>query len=397
MDLAPLATVSTPTARARSARPALRRLALVVLVALVATLLPATAAGAGPRVPEAVRRLRAQPEDQSVTLRWRAPADADAHRIRSYRIRVRAVVTPIERADAGPSGARVFGGAAIRLDQAPWQVAILQTGREGVNAQFCGGSLIHPRWVLTAAHCVERASPAAIQIGDGITDLDQVRPRQRIDVARIILHPRWNGVIGSGIDLALVELTRPARVTSVIPLDGRRAIPAGTEGFVSGWGHTNPNLRPDSTGFRPRFPAELQGASVQVLAGPGDSCGLYGRAYDENDHVCAAEPGVVDTCAGDSGGPLALVRDDQWVLSGVTSFGRGCGLENYPGVYARVAPHVRWIHRHVDDLRGFGGTVPTRAAEIDGLTNGMTYRFTVAARTPRGLGAPATITATPRR
>lgn len=372
-----------------------RGLLLVVVVATTMASLTVVPASAGPDTPEAVRNLRAESGSGAVALRWRAPIDAAAHEILGYRVRHRAVVDAHRAASAGPAVARVFGGDAIALRQAPWQVAVLATGVTGINAQFCGGSVIHPRWVLTAAHCVSDrrgpTDPAAIEIGDGVTDLERIRPIRRIAVERIIVHPDWFGTdITSQVDLALIELSRPVRISEPIALDRRRITRSGMEGWVSGWGSTAADL---GGGSQPSFPRYLQGATVEVLAGPGDPCGRYG-VYDETEHICAADPGVVDTCSGDSGGPLALLRNDQWVLSGVTSFGVGCGRPAYPGIYARVAPHVRWITRYVDDLRWQSERTTRRSVVVDDLADGLAYRFEVAARTPSGPGAWSTIEAT---
>ena len=382
--------------RRRSARGPRRGPTFLVVVACALAGLAVTPASAGPDAPEAVRDLRAEPAAGAVSLRWRAPVDAAAHEITGYQVRYRAVVDAHPAASAGPDVARVFGGDAIALGQAPWQVAVLSTGVSGINAQFCGGSVIHPLWVLTAAHCVSNRrgpiAPGEIEIGDGVTDLERVPRKRRIGVERIVVHPGWFGSdVTEQVDLALVELSRPVRFSEPITLDRRRATPRGTEGWVTGWGSTAPDL---GGGSRPDYPRELQGATVQVLAGPGENCGRYG-VYNEAEHICAADPGIVDTCSGDSGGPLALLRNDRWVLSGVTSFGVGCGRPAFPGVYARVSSHVRWITRHVDDLRWRSERTTRRSAVVDDLIDGSAYRFQVAARTPAGLGDRSAVEATP--
>lgn len=379
------------------ARRGLRRaLTLLLIGATAVATLGVLPAAAGPAAPEPVRGLRGEAGDGTVALRWRAPVDAADHDVIGYRVRHRAVVEPHRAWSAGPSIGRVYGGDAIALRQAPWQVAILYAGVRGIDAQFCGGSVIHPRWILTAAHCVSdggvTVAAADIRVGDGITDLERVRPRRRIPVDRIIVHPGWLGNdITTEVDLALLELKRPVRFSEPIALDHRRTTPSGTEGWVSGWGSTAADLGP---GSQPAWPRLLQGATVQILAGPGESCGRY-RVYDETRHLCAADPGFIDTCSGDSGGPLALLRNGRWVLSGVTSFGLGCGRPAFPGIYARVSAHLRWIRGHVDDLRWQTRRTDRRSVVVDELTDGLTYRFQVAARTPTGPGAPSAIRVTP--
>jgi len=77
----------------------------------------------------------------------------------------------------------------------------------------------------------------------------------------------------------------------------------------------------------------------------------FGGAEITPDHICAGHSGA-DSCDGDSGGPLMARRrggasngDDQWVIVGITSFGIGCNDPKFPGVYAKVTPHLKWIKK----------------------------------------------------
>ena len=67
--------------------------------------------------------------------------------------------------------------------------------------------------------------------------------------------------------------------------------------------------------------------------------------------LCAAgnsEKGITDTCQGDSGGPLVCEESGHYIVRGVTSWGDGCALEGYPGVYARVSSALGWIRDIMD-------------------------------------------------
>lgn len=59
--------------------------------------------------------------------------------------------------------------------------------------------------------------------------------------------------------------------------------------------------------------------------------------------ICAGGQFALDACDGDSGGPLMQLIGTSWTSIGVVSFGRGCGVEGWPGVYTRVAEYVDWI------------------------------------------------------
>lgn len=67
------------------------------------------------------------------------------------------------------------------------------------------------------------------------------------------------------------------------------------------------------------------------------------RTYIDDTQFCAGGTYIEDTCDGDSGGPLMKFTDNYWVVEGIVSFGRACGLEGWPGVYTRVSSFEDWI------------------------------------------------------
>jgi secreted trypsin-like serine protease len=282
---------------------------------------------------------------------------------------------------------RVVGGRSVDIAEVPWQVAILRAAQpDPFRAQICGGSLIHPRWVVTAAHCVGAASPATLQIGAGFTNLSEIASADRIGVTRVKIHPRWNRA-ASTADIALLELSRPVPADWTIRLDRSASLTPGTQGFISGWGTVEWSTN--------QFPDDLQGAGLGILAGPGQACGLYGSDYREEVHVCAGVDGLVDTCQGDSGGPLVVPDAGKWNLAGITSFGVGCAFESFPGVYTRVSRYVAWIERKVPDLTWRTRPSPGAEVVIDGLSTAVLYEFSVKAENAAGLGPRARVVVAP--
>ena len=134
---------------------------------------------------------------------------------------------------------RIVGGVKANFDIFPWQVALIRpskgSGKRGFR-QFCGGTLIAPSWVLTAAHCVYRGKPKKMQVLVGTNNLD--RGGQRIDVRSIITHKAYSPRTSEN-DIALLKLAKPVRRTTVKILDAVRAKEVAKPGTVAatiGWG-----------------------------------------------------------------------------------------------------------------------------------------------------------------
>ncbi|XP_017138040.1 uncharacterized protein LOC108152905 [Drosophila miranda] len=230
---------------------------------------------------------------------------------------------------------KIIGGKAARKGEWPWQVAILNRFKEA----FCGGTLVAPSWVLTAAHCVRKV--LYVRLGEHNLDYEDGSEVQ-LRVLKSFKHPNFDRRTVDS-DVALLRLPKPANATTWIGYSCLprpfQALPKNVDCTVIGWGKRRNH---DAAGT-----SVLHKANVPII--PMDNCrNVYHDYTITKNMFCAGHRrGLIDTCAGDSGGPL-LCRDTTkpnhpWTIFGITSFGDGCAKRNKFGIYARVPNYVDWV------------------------------------------------------
>lgn len=242
-----------------------------------------------------------------------------------------------------PQG-RIVGGRNSFIGEWPWQVLVKEATWLGLFIKNkCGGVLISDKYALTAAHCQPGfLSSLLVILGehDLSGDIGRFKPVS-IPVRRMIVHRRYNPATFEN-DLALLELERPVEFQPhIVPicLPGRNEDFTGRTSYVTGWGKLS---------HGGSVPNVLQYVQVPILS--NEKCQkmflLAGhiKSIREN-FVCAGyDGGNRDSCEGDSGGPLTLLRDDgRWVLVGTVSHGIRCAEPNMPGVYMRTSAYRAWI------------------------------------------------------
>jgi trypsin len=264
---------------------------------------------------------------------------------------------------------KVVGGHTADISQYPWQAAVAFTGSGNAHdRQFCGGELITSRIVLTAGHCVfdtdpdcgpfsdfgrppfctnlldpggdgsPKIDPNDVNVVLGRTTLSNASQGAEISVVGTAYQSNYDGDYGTGVprfDVGYLVLSTPSSQPQIHIADQTQGAlwDAGSSVDISGWGTTK-----KCTANCGSTSDSLMAATTHIV--DDATCSLdYGSDFDSTTMVCAGEPaGGVDTCAGDSGGPLqASLGGGAYVLVGVTGWGDGCAQAGAPGVYTRVA------------------------------------------------------------
>lgn len=234
---------------------------------------------------------------------------------------------------------QIVGGHDTDIAAWPWQVALIERDNAGSAVSLCGGTLVAPTIVLSAAHCFYDEnlggfpSPEGRSIIAGRTLLSS-NDGQEIPVSTYYWFNDSNGQplydpYAGRWDVVIVVLEWPAP-GAAIKIAGDGDVSAWTPGrtaFATGWGKLS-----EIGDISDR----LQVVDLEVQ--PDTACSSVYGAFDSETMLCAGVlEGGKDTCQGDSGGPLVVPVGNEYRLIGDTSFGAGCARAGTPGVYGRLA------------------------------------------------------------
>uniref|UniRef100_F6TQ11 Vitamin K-dependent protein C n=1 Tax=Callithrix jacchus TaxID=9483 RepID=F6TQ11_CALJA len=241
---------------------------------------------------------------------------------------------------------RLVDGKLTRRGDSPWQVVLLDSQKK----LACGAVLIHPSWVLTAAHCLEDPRKLLVRLGE--YDLRRwERWELDLDIEEVLVHPNYSKSTTDN-DIALVRLAQPATLSqTIVPvclpdsgLAERELTQAGQETIVTGWGYQSSREKD------PKRNRTFVLNFIKIPVVPRNECSKVMSNMVSENMLCAGILGDrQDACDGDSGGPMVVSFRGTWFLVGLVSWGEGCGLLHNYGVYTKVSRYLDWIHQHISD------------------------------------------------
>ncbi|KAL1506476.1 hypothetical protein ABEB36_005836 [Hypothenemus hampei] len=253
---------------------------------------------------------------------------------------------------------RIVGGSEATLGEYPWMARIIHKNINGVKSFGCAGFLIHPKYVVTAAHCIHskfteiRGAPYSVLLGEHNTtskiDCSPggtfcADPVQISRVTKIIVHKNYDRSSNNHHnDIALLYLNKAVKLTDFVQpicLASEESIPK--KYYMSGWGKTE---------TAESSPVKMK---VDLVAFDKVLCKNKFQMIDleiSESQLCAGGEKLKDSCNGDSGGPLMIFNGTHYFASGLVSYGIGCGMKDWPGVYTSIPHYLNWIKIQMLDI-----------------------------------------------
>jgi len=253
---------------------------------------------------------------------------------------------------------RIVGGKVSKQGEWPWMVSLFTPKKgskpEDQPEQICGGAILSPHFILTAAHCTNGSDPSKweVYVGDHDISIRNETYEKKHKVKKIIeIETFIHNDPYQHHDVSILQLDTP------IQLDhenkGRLCLPdddvpfaTGKQCYVTGWGNTVHLANKSMI---------LRHAKVELVSKSDCNKQESYQGLITDDQLCAGyKQGLIDACQYDSGGPLVCAKDGTYYSTGIVSWGMICASKNYYGIYTNVRHHksaiINMILRLSDDL-----------------------------------------------
>lgn len=248
---------------------------------------------------------------------------------------------------ATEASSRIINGTQSDSSSWPFMTALSFNNPEAYLGQFCGGSFIGTKYILTAAHCVDTLEPEDFYVVIGQSDLQaQTVNEHSYKVQAVYVHADYAQTNSNDNDIAIIELAESVNEKAISTADKylRSNIQTGELLTVMGWGDQD-------AGAGTSYSNHLYQVDVPLV--DQNVCTSLGGDYEDigDDAFCAGySQGGRDSCQGDSGGPIVVQIGENFEQLGVVSWGVGCAQKNAYGVYANVSHFADWIEMQTAGL-----------------------------------------------
>ncbi|MFP2960996.1 trypsin-like serine protease [Myxococcus sp. 1LA] len=265
---------------------------------------------------------------------------------------------------AASSERAIIGGTVTTIEDNPWQVSLRSNG-----FHLCGGVILNENWVLTVAHCVLPGMMPNVTVVAGTPQRSGSAGQHRA-VSKTFVH---SGFVDAyqGHDIALLRLAAPLDLSGpkakgiglLSAADELAGLPSvGSSARISGWGVTALDAH--------TFPNMLHAVDVDILSNSAAQA-AYPDEVITGAQLAAAAPGK-DSCFGDTGGPLSVLKDGTRVFAGLISWGYLCADPSFPGMHTRVSSYADWV-----DVMWFGRSLLHRTGIFHVYSPGPVFRVDV--------------------
>jgi len=232
---------------------------------------------------------------------------------------------------------KIIGGETTYPGEFPMVVSVqfnpLKRHKTRVTP-ICVGAVLDKTHIVTAAHCAGPYKANELEIVAGAYNISKVEAtQQRVSVKGIYVHPKYEEYQStSRNDIAIVRIDAINYTSFVqaVNLPPKNHEPNGNC-WIAGWGQTSSEIG-----------SKVLEKGLVSIVNTTRCSEIYPALYDRAIQVCAGKSGV-DACLYDTGGPLLCNDLGKTYIAGIVSWGYGCALEGYPGVYTRIPMYVDWM------------------------------------------------------